>query len=238
MKKAPLTLVAVLWAISSLLAQQVDYNKIILPDGAQNVSFEERLVQLAWKNNPDGIITVEEITLAKEEFKSTRASWTQNFGVAGNLNEFSIDRTVSGNDDPNNRNQFFPRYNFYGRLPLSMLFQDPHEKKVAASKVKIAQNRVNQKKLELRATVLSLYQDVKLNESIWVIKQQTMADEESNFLLIEQRFKNGEAQVDEYIRAQRSRNDLKIQLAVAETDYIKSKLALEEIIGVRLEDVK
>ena len=36
----------------AVFAQRVDYNKIILPVGATDISFEERLVQLAWQNNP------------------------------------------------------------------------------------------------------------------------------------------------------------------------------------------
>lgn len=237
MRKGILILVlAQVCLMPMVLAQNIDYNKIILPEGAQDVSFEEKLVQLAWKNNPETQIYQEETVLAKEDLKASKTLWTDYFGVAGNLNEFNIN-AVTGND-PTQQNQFFPRYNVYGRLPLSMVFHDPHKKKAAASRVKITEHRVNALKLEIRAMVLKLYQDVKLSESVWLIRQQTMADEESNFLLVEQKFKNGEALVEEYMRAQRSRNDIKIQVAIAESDYIKAKLELEKIIGLRLEDVK
>lgn len=33
-------------------AQEVDYSKIIYPDSVEVPNFEERLVQLAWKNTP------------------------------------------------------------------------------------------------------------------------------------------------------------------------------------------
>ena len=40
------------------------------------------------------------------------------------------------------------------------------------------------------------------------------------------------------MKAQHGRNDTKIQLAMAENDFRKAKLDIEEIIGMRLEDVR
>ena len=45
-------LILLLVISTPLLAQNVDYNKIILPEGSQGSEFEERLVQLAWRNHP------------------------------------------------------------------------------------------------------------------------------------------------------------------------------------------
>lgn len=231
-----ITSLAYLFLCGRIEAQTVDYNRIILPDGAQDVTFEERLVQLAWKNYPETQIAREEVKVAQEQLKDEKTKWTGYFGVAGNLNESNIKSTFDGTG--NTGNDFFPRYNFYGRLPMSMIFNDPHVKKAAAARARIAEDRVNLLKLDIRAEVLRRYQELKVAESIWVIRQQTLADEESNFLLVEQKFKNGETMVEDYIRAQRNRNDLKIQVAMAEGDYQKAKLSLEQMIGVRLEDVK
>lgn len=232
-------LLVMIWTACPILtvsAQQIDYKKIILPDDARNVSFEERLVQLAWKNNPASHIAGEEVLLSREEYKIKRSEWSSLLGVTGNLNEFNIKAIT--NTEETTGNLFFPRYNFFLRLPLSLLVENPHQKNAARAKVRISEDRQNLLKLEIRNTVLKLYSEYKKTELIRNIRKESMADEESNYLLVEQRFKSGDAIIEEYIRAQRSRNDLKIQLALAENDFLKAKLDLEEVIGIKIEDVK
>jgi outer membrane protein TolC len=226
-----------IWAACPIMmyGQRIDYKRIILPDGAVN-SFEERLVQLAWKNHPSSQIANDEYLISIEEFKIQKAQWSTRLGVSGNLNEFNLKAFTNANED--NGNLFFPRYNFYLNFPLSSLVESPHKKRAARSKVRISENHVNMLKLEMRLTVLKLYSEYKTAELILRIKQQSIADEESNYLLIEQKYKNGDADVENYIMAQRSRNDVKIQLVEAENDFQISKLNLEQIIGMRLEDVQ
>lgn len=231
------TILFLLVCVSPLLySQNVDYNKIILPDDAINTSFEERLVQLAWKNNPLSHIAHDGVKLAQEEAKVIGTDWSTRAGVVGNLNEFNLKAFTEAND--NTYNQFFPRYNFYVQLPLSLLFQSPHQKKAARYRVNNAEDRLNFLKLELRTKVLKLYSEYKKTEVIWLIRQETMSDDESGYLLVEQKFKSGDATLEEYMRAQKLKNDMKIQLAIAENDFKKAKLDIEELIGVKLEDVR
>ncbi|HZY81974.1 MAG TPA: TolC family protein [Cyclobacteriaceae bacterium] len=233
--KVVFSIVAMAFVASMASAQVVDYNKIILPDNAQNVSFEERLVQLAWKNNPASHIAQYQLSVAREEGRLVGTEWTNAFAAAGNLNEFNIKSFTSENTVAN---QFFPRYNITLRLPLSLLVETPKKRNIANSKTAMAQESINLEKLEIRNTVLSLYSEFKKMELIWIIRKQTMEDEESAYTTLEQRFKDGDANIEEFLKAQRARNDLKIALAIAETDYVKAKLNLEQVIGVKLEDVK
>jgi hypothetical protein len=55
---------------------------------------------------------------------------------------------------------------------------------------------------------------------------------------MEEKFKNGTATVESYQQALKSRNELRILSVEAETELIKSKLDLEALIGIRLEEVK
>jgi outer membrane protein TolC len=220
-----------------LLGQPIDYNIIILPEGTSNVTFEERLVQLAWKNNPLTHIANGEVNIAQEDAKVIGSDWATRFGVVGNLNEFNI-KEFTNSGQANNPNQFFPRYNVYVQLPLSLIVQAPHQKRAARYRISAAEEKVNLLKLEIRSRVLKLYSEYKKAEIIWLIRKQSMADDDSNFLLIEQKFKNGDATIDEYIRAQRTKNDMRIQLAITENEFKKAKFDIEEVIGVKLEDVK
>jgi outer membrane protein TolC len=236
MKASVLFLIFTVFVAGYAAGQTVDYKKIILPDDASNTSFEERLVQLAWRNNPESHLATEIVTQAREEAKVAGNQWTNILGVQGNLNEFSIKQFT--NKDQAQANQFFPRYNFYLQLPLSTVLQLPHTKKAAVSKTRQAEERVNMAKLDIRNRVLKLYSDYKTAETIVNLRKQTVDDEDSNYLLIEQRFKNGEASVEDYLAAQRNRNELRVELAQAQNGFQKAKLDLEAVIGVKLEDVR
>jgi len=236
MKGSVLFIVLTMFVAGFATGQTVDYKKIILPDDASNTSFEERLVQLAWRNLSESHLATEGLTQSREEGKVAGNQWTNMFGVQGNLNEFSIKQFT--NRDQAQANQFFPRYNFYLQLPLSTILQLPHTKRAADSKTRQAEERVNLMKPDIRNRVLKLYSDYKTAETIVNLRKQTVDDEDSNYLLIEQRFKNGEASVEDYLAAQRNRNELRVELAQAQNVLQKAKLDLEAMIGVKLEDVR
>jgi len=235
MKRVLPFIVMLLISPLALIAQRVDYNKIILPVGATDISFEERLVQLAWQNNPASHIAQKEVNAAGHEVKAIGTQWLRNIGVTANVNQYSLEHF----DDPDFEGlNFYPGYNVFVTLPLSTFFERPHAKRAAIERYEASQDRVNQLKLALRAEVLKLYNQFKRDETIWGIRRDALADEESNYLLLEEKFKNGTATVEEYLAAQKSMNEHRIQVVEAETQYLMSKLDLEALIGVKLEEVK
>lgn len=235
MKRALFIPVLLLMLPVVALSQRVDYNKIILPVGATDISFEERLVQLAWQNNPATHIAQKDVAASGHEVKAVGAQWLRHIGVTANINEYSLENF----DNPDFEGlNFYPGYNVFVTLPLSTFFERPHNRRAAVERYEASQDRVNQLKLHLRAEVLKLYNEFKKDETIWGIRRDALADEESNYLLVEEKFKNGTATVEEYLLAQKSRNDHRIQVIEAETEYVKTKLDLEALIGVKLEEVK
>lgn len=234
MKRAIIPVLLILLPLVSL-CQRVDYNKIILPVGATDISFEERLVQLAWQNNPASHIVQKDVVAANHEVKAIGAQWSRQIGVMANINEYSLENFDNPTFEGTN---FYPGYNVFFTLPLSTFFERPHARRAAVERYEASQDRVNQLKLSLRAEVLKLYNEFKKDETIWGIRRDALADEESNYLLLEEKFKNGTATVEEYLQSQKSRNDHRIQVIEAETEYLKTKLDLEALIGVRLEEVK
>jgi outer membrane protein TolC len=224
-----------LLALGNTVAQSINSTKTNSLDPT-SVSLEERLVQLAWKNNASIKLATLQSEIAQAEVKVVGSEWSTLVGATGNLNEFNI-KEFTGTQAEEQGNLFFPRYNVYVRLPLSLLVETPRKRKVALTKVRFEEEKVNLTKIQLRTEVLKLYSDYRKYEQIWIIRKQTLDDEESNFLLSTQNFKEGKNTLEEYIAVQRNRNEQRIQLAVAENDYIKSKLSLEELIGTKLEDV-
>ncbi len=152
------------------------------------------------------------------------------------MNEFNIKSLTSSETSP--VATFFPRYNFYVTLPVSLLIQTPHIRKGGPARTNTAEEEVKLLKLEIRNTVLKLYNDYKLAEKIYQIRQEDFSDEESNFKLMEEKFKTQQIAMEDYLRAHRVLSEVKIQREVAENNLQKAKLDIEQIIGVRLEDVR
>jgi Outer membrane protein len=217
-----------------VFGQAVDYNKIILPEGSQGSEFEEKLVQLAWRNHPDNEVLRREVNIAGYNVKQSNASWLENIRVSGNLNEFTINKAA----DPFGRAAFFPKYNIGATVSLGTFFTTPYNIKKNKEALIISQANVNAQKLVVRNTVLKLYNEYVMLERIYKLQSQAMLDNETSHKLAEQRFRRGEITFETYSTSLAAYNDVMVSQLQAERDYKNAKLDLEQWIGMRLEDVR
>lgn len=227
-------LVLLLVVSAPLLAQNVDYNKIILPESSQASEFEERLVQLAWRNHPSNEALRREVNIAGYNVKQSNVSWLENVRVTGNMNEFTINKAA----DPFGRAAFFPKYNIGASISLGTFFTIPYNIKKSKEALVISQANVNAQKLAVRNAVLKLYNEFLMRERIFKLHSQALLDYETSHKLAEQRFRRGEITFEAYSLSQTSYNDVMVAHLQSERDYKNAKLDLEQWIGMRLEDVR
>lgn len=214
-------------------SQSVDYNTIILPDAATDISFAEKLVRLAWKNNPSNRILEREKTIADYEIKQARWSWLNEFRVQGNVNEFVLNEDA----DVGGRAAFFPKYNITGAVRLGFFVDIPLETKKKKEEYYIAQLNIDQQKLGLRAEVLKRYETYLMNRELLKVQTEATEDLFATFSLVEQNFKNGQASLDDYNKTLDRYNTQKLRKITAQGNFNRAKIEVEEIIGVKLEDV-
>ena len=227
-------LILLLVISTPLLAQNVDYNKIILPEGSQGSEFEERLVQLAWRNHPSNEAIRREVNVASYDVKLSNASWLENIRITGNMNEFTINKAA----DPFGRAAFFPKYNIGASISLGTFLTTPYTIKKSKEILVISQANVNTQKLTVRNTVLKLYNEFQMRERIYKLHSQALLDNETSHKLAEQRFRRGEITFETYSLSLSSYNDVMVAQLQSERDYKNAKLDLEQWIGMRLEDVR
>lgn len=227
--------IALLLLISSpLFAQNVDYNKVILPESSQTSAFEEKLVQLAWRNHPTNEALRREVNIAAYNVKQSNTSWLDNIRLSGNLNEFTINKAA----DPFGRAAFFPKYNIGASISLGTFFNVPYTIKKNRESLIISQANVNAQKLAVRNEVLKLYNEFMMRERIYKLQSQALLDNETSHKLAEQRFRRGEIDFATYSTSLVAYNEAMIAHLEAERDYKNAELDLEEWIGMRLEDVR
>ncbi len=219
---------------SFAIGQQIDYKTIVLPTGASNIDFSEKLVRLAWENNPGVDILRDELDNSALDVKYSKWNWLETFKVTTNLNEFNIHKS----DNPYSGSQFFPRYNISASVSLGTFFTNPIKTKIEKGNLSISNNNINQAKLTIRSEVLRKYQTYLSNKEINDLRIQMLEDSLSDYKLKEQSFARGEITLIEYTFALDRYNQQKISKIQSEKDFQISKLELEELIGVKLADVQ
>lgn len=227
------TLPAILLLITSAtFAQKIDYNTIILPTAASNIDFSEKLVRLAWQNNPGVEKLHNELEKSGLGIKYSKWNWLENLKVTGNLNEFNIHKS----DNPSSL--FFPRYNISASISLGTLFTNPIKTKIEKQNASISTDNINQAKLAIRSEVLRKYQVYISSKEINDLRIQMLEDSFSDYKLKEQSFTRGEITLVEYSFSLDRYNQQKISKIQSEKDFHIARLELEELIGIKLSDVQ
>ena len=231
-KLTPLLFTFVILYSNACFGQSVDYNTIILPKNAKSLSTEEKLVQLAWQNNPQNRILENQLHIAKKQIAITTADWLDIIRVNGNINEFTLNPDLL-----QGRTAFYPRYNFGAAINLGMFISTPAKTKIAKLEYANQEESIKSQKLALRAEVLRKYYIYKQNEELYKIQSQITEDSYSSFQMAEQQFKNGEIQMEDYNASFSKYFAEKSNETKLKTQFEISQVDLEELIGVKLDDV-
>lgn len=222
--------------VYSIHAQEVDYQKIIPPATSPTADLSEKLVLLAWNNNPTNKAVQANVSIAEDNVMIARWAWLDRISIAGNVNEFTL--TGGPTEETRNRALFYPRYNIGISLTPGMLVTLPAKTRQAKKSLAIAEYSVDEQKLATRKVVLQLYQDYLLTKQILEMETKMLESSSTEFQIKEERFKRGQVMLEEYNQAAADYVSMQRQRLQAESNYIKAKLELEAMIGVKIEDVR
>ncbi|MDW7696031.1 TolC family protein (plasmid) [Flammeovirgaceae bacterium SG7u.111] len=212
-------------------SQDVDYNKIILPDEIDSVGIQEHLVRLAWKNNPGNSILEKQRQMKVYQEKMQKSKWLNQVKIQGNLNEATINPPENFNN-----NVFYPRYNFSVMIPLGIFTEQKYGNQIAKIETEIAAENIKLQKLQVRALVIEQYQRFNMYRNQYKLIQQLVEDEYSKHLIVEQKFKNGEVSLDDYSESLKTYNNELLKRYSSEADFQIAKAQLEMLIGIPLEE--
>ncbi|MEI9917756.1 MAG: TolC family protein [Bacteroidota bacterium] len=216
----------------SCWGQTIDYNKIIIPEKTPAVSFEEKLVQIAWKNNPSNKVVQQNASVLKKEQKLASLDWLNDVMAVGNLNEYTIHGL-----DYNTRAIYYPRYNLSLRLSLGTFFLTPLKTSIARDKSVAGFELVNEQKISIRKETLLGVELLKEQFKVLKFRSRMKEDFLSLYKSSEQKFAAGQVPLEEYRMAAReyvSNAELEV---MAQSSFNQRKIELEALIGLRLEEV-
>jgi len=232
MLKNSILLLLTLCSMAPLCAQQTDYDAIIQPLEAKARDIGEYIVQLAWLNSPEGHIAETEMLNARSELKNIKKEWMRDVNASFNFNESNL----KGVDTLGN--VFFPRYNFGLTLNLYNILSQKEKNNIGRREMNIAGERINQRKREIRATALTRWADFRLAREIFKERSTVELDLNNNFILIQQLYKSDEATLEQYTTTSATYYQAREARIRAQTELEIAKFKLEEIIGLRWEQVQ
>jgi hypothetical protein len=132
---------------------------------------------------------------------------------------------------------FYPKYNFLFTLNLGNLLSQKNKNQVKRHDIVIADHKINQQKLAIRAEVLTRYAQYKMAKEIVKSRSQIEQDASANKILVSELFKKDERTFEEYNKASSIYFEAKELRMKSEIEGLLAKIKLEEIIGMKWEQV-
>ncbi|MFK7808431.1 MAG: TolC family protein [Saprospiraceae bacterium] len=225
-----------------VFSQQVDFDRVVTPIDFKAKTFEDYLVQLAWRNNPANKILALEVAVAKEEENIQRWDWTKDLTAQFNYNEahFITDffPPEADDSDPLVQSLIFPRFNFGAQISLGTILNYKNEKQIAKLKTEIAETHIDEEKLRIRKEVLETYEEFKTSKETTKLRLQAEEDANQSYQLATTLFKKGEAKMEEFTGAADSYFNAREATLESRSKEQIARITLEELIGVSYEEAK
>lgn len=220
-------------APAALAAQSIDYNKIIVTEQLSAISFEEKLVQMAWRNHPANKIVAQRVEQAQTLRSKARWSWLDQIYLQGNYNEFTGKEEIDAV-----ARAIYPQYNVGIRLPLGTFVQTPLSAKAANDEVVMSEYAVNATKLQVRQDVMLGVERLKERFKIVKLRERIQEDYFLMFQSTEKKFKAGEVTLEAYRATSQAYYQKEEEIIQARSAFNQQRIELEAMIGVELKDVE
>lgn len=194
------------------------------------------LAEIAMKNSAVGKVGEANVKAAEYSYKAQQTAWLDNFRASGNLNEFTLKRTLGGNtgDVPLGR-AFWPRYNFGVGIPFGIFVNQPKQTKVQYYRYQAEVENVKAEKQNLGLQTMTLYYDYVRTQRLYELQEEAVQDALFAFTKTEEKFSKGEVALDVYTATSRRYNAERATKVSLERDLQVSKAQLEAVLGMPLE---
>lgn len=222
--------------LAPIMALQAQVKKVKAPQESAVApkDIKDKLVELALKN-PSIKVRDYEKDKTVYELNKTGTSWLNYVTASANFNDVSLGK-FKGTNDPRNQ-LYYPLWNVGINVPLGTLFGKPNEVKIARRNVEIATAEQEVAHRQIKTMILSKYHDFLMTREMLTMQNEMVEDDYAIFSQAETKLASGSISYEEYSAASKKYNDDRTKKLSLERDLNVFKLEIEEIIGMRLEDV-
>jgi len=194
----------------------------------------EKLVQLAMQN-PVYEMADHAALAATYQIKIAKSAYLGLLSAQGNINEFTISKpTYNGTQIP----YYYPRYNLALNIPFDIFTRTTNNVKIAQENYYMAAAAKNQKFREIKADVLSKYENYLLARQLVELQGKITQSEYATLKRAESDFSENLIKLDEVERVQKSYINEQVKSLTLQKDLNLAKIEIEKVIGVPIEDVE
>jgi outer membrane protein TolC len=204
-------------------------------DTSKIVDIRERLVQLALQN-PTYEMADHAANAAQYQVRIARDNWLSIITASGNINEFTINQ-IFNTGNVATQNIYFPKYNLGITIPMDLFSRQKNTVKIAKENYLIAEAQKNDRFRQIRADVLTKYEDYLLDKQMLDFQTQVAQDQFTLYKRAEKDFQDGIIKLEEFEKSYKGWVEEQTKKLTYQRNLNVIKLELERIIGVKLEDV-
>ncbi|PZR07507.1 MAG: hypothetical protein DI539_23525, partial [Flavobacterium psychrophilum] len=176
------------------------------------------------------------VNVANYQLRKAKGGWLGALSATGNLNELSLKQN-SGSTGGVNQATLFPRYNFSLNLPLDYFTSRANEVKIARENLYIANAQKNDQYRDIRKAVLAQYEDYLMHKEKLELVTRMAQSGYTEYKLTEKDFSDGAATPEEVKKSENAYYELQMRKVEMQRNFNISKLELEQMIGVSIDDV-
>ena len=205
-----------------------------LTDTVRNSDIRERLVQLAM-NNPAYEVSDRLTSVAYYQLHLAKGSWLSAIGFQFNANQYTL---AKQHDTGTTSNPiYYPQYNLGIAIPFDIFTRNSNNVKIARENYLIAQANRNDKFRQIKADVLTKYEDYLLAKQKLELQIQMTQEAYTNYQIAERDYRLNVIKVEDYNKAYKNWAGEQVTKLELQRNLNVTKIDLEKIIGVKLDDV-
>jgi outer membrane protein TolC len=196
----------------------------------------ERLVQLALQN-PQYEMADHASRAAGYQIKIAKSAYLGLLSAQGNINEFTINKNAAR---VNNVTYpvLYPKYNFSLNVPFDIFARTKNSTKIAEENYYLAEAMKNDKFREVKADVLTRYENYLLAKQLVEYQGKLTQGEYSSLKRAESDFAENLIKLDDLELAQKNYITEQVKSLTLQKDLNLAKIEIERVIGVKIEDVE
>jgi outer membrane protein TolC len=224
--------IAILFFSQTLQAQ--NQGPLYRTDSNRLNNIREKLVQLAMQNSSYEMADHAALA-ASYQIKIAKSGYIGMLSAQGNINEFTISKpVVNGQTIP----YYYPRYNLALNIPFDIFAKTTNLTKIARENYAIATAAKNEKFREIKADVLSKYENYLLARQLVELQGKITQSEYASLKRAESDFAENLIKLDDVDKTQKSYVTEQVKSLTLQKDLNLAKIEIEKVIGVKIEDVE
>lgn len=228
-------LLAIMFVFQVAKSQTPSKMPFMRPDTIRPSDIRERLVQLAMQN-PSYEMSDHAARAAAYQIKIAKSAYLGLFSAQANANEYTIFGApkVNGSTVP----YYYPRYNVALNVPFDIFTRTSNNVKITRENFQIATAAKNEKFREIKADVLTKYENYLLDRQLVELQGKITQSEYAILKRSESDFAENLIKLTDVETAQKSYIGQQVSSLSLQKNLNVSRIELEKVIGVRIEDVE